>query len=95
MNSEKKPEEERAEEKKHRHDLKIDVEKIRHAVQEVKHKLFEAIAAVVPKGVYEHAGAAKKEILLAVKSLIDDEIKRTDENMSEVEKARQKQKGKE
>lgn len=93
MNSEKKHDEERAEEKGH-HNLKIDVEKIRQAVQGVKHKIFEAIATVVPRGVYEHAGAAKKEILLAVKALIDDEIKRTEENLSEVEKARQKQKGK-
>ena len=70
--------------------IKIDVEKIKSAVQSVRGKIFDAIAAVVPKDVYEHAGTAKKELLLAVRSLIDDEIKRTDENISEVDKAREK-----
>jgi len=70
--------------------LQMDVEKIKQAIGKVRHGVFEAIAAVVPKEVCQHAGAMKKEFLLALRSLIDDEIKRTDENMSEVNKAREK-----
>jgi hypothetical protein len=69
--------------------IQMDVEKMKQAIGKVRHGIFEAIAAVVPKEVCQHAGTMKKEFLLALRAFLDDEIKRTDENMAEVNKARE------
>ncbi|RKY22858.1 MAG: hypothetical protein DRP79_10125 [Planctomycetota bacterium] len=68
----------------------IDLEKVKQGVRKVREGIFDAIATVVPKGVSEHAAATKKEFLLTLRAFIDDEIKRTDENLAKVEKAREK-----
>jgi hypothetical protein len=70
--------------------IKMDPEKIKQVIGKVRKGVFDAIASVLPKEFCQHAGTMKKECLMALRSLIDDEIKRTDENMAEVRKAHDK-----
>ncbi len=70
--------------------IDIDMEKIKQGIKKVRQGIFDAIATVVPKEVSEHASATKKEFLLTLRAFIDDEIKRTDDNIAEVDKARKK-----
>ena len=70
--------------------LKMDAEKIKQVIGKVRKGVFDAIASVLPKEFCQHAGAMKKECLMALRSLLDDEIKRTDENMAEAQKAHER-----
>lgn len=70
--------------------LKMDAEKIKQVIGKVRKGVFDAIAAVLPKEFCQHAGTMKKECLMALRSLLDDEIKRTDENMAEAQKAHER-----
>ncbi|OGL40819.1 MAG: hypothetical protein A3C43_07350 [Candidatus Schekmanbacteria bacterium RIFCSPHIGHO2_02_FULL_38_11] len=63
-------------------------EKSKEKYEEFKKKSKEAcqnfvntILSKIPDDVLEHLGNSKKEILLALKSMIDEEIKRTEDDV--------------
>jgi hypothetical protein len=73
------------------HKMKAEVEKIKEAIAKVRKGLFDAMDKVVPKEFREHAGNVKKEFLMALRSLIDDEIKRAEEKRAGTKNSEEKE----
>ena len=59
-------------------------------VKAFREKVIGKILKIIPEDVIEHIGNSKKEVLMAIRSLIDEELKRTDEGVSQ---AKEKKKG--
>jgi hypothetical protein len=66
------------------------VEQLRNNYEKVRDSIFDVVASVIPKDVGDHISASKKELLLALRSLIDEEIKRGDENLDKFHQAKEK-----
>jgi len=50
--------------------------------KELRQNILNAILSKFPDEVIEHLGNSKKEILLAIRSMIDEEIKKTDDDVA-------------
>jgi hypothetical protein len=60
-------------------------EEVRHHVRAARDEMRESIKAFLPPGFVEHRKNARREMLLAWRSLIDSAIERMDEKQEETE----------
>ena len=56
-------------------------EEFRKKCKDMSQNVVNTILSKIPDDVLEHLGNSKKEILLALKSMIDEEIKRTEDDV--------------
>lgn len=53
-------------------------------IEQLFDRVMESCLAMFPKGMIEHLGNSQKEILLALRSIVDNAIERTEERISRV-----------
>jgi len=64
-------------------------EKIKKKIEELKDDILDCVLSVIPADTVKHLGNSKKEVLLALKSLIDSEIEKIDKRMKDIDKKKQ------
>lgn len=65
-------------------------EEFRKKCKDMSQNVVSSILSKIPDDVLEHLGNSKKEVLLAIKSMIDEEIKRTDDDVKKAKDAKVK-----
>ena len=65
-------------------------EEFRKKCKDMSQNVVNTILSKIPDDVIEHLGNSKKEILLAIKSMIDEEIKRTGDDVQKAKEAKVK-----
>ncbi|MFQ6617230.1 MAG: hypothetical protein ACE5QV_00970 [Fidelibacterota bacterium] len=68
----------------------VEAKKVKKKIEEIGEEVRENIVTWIPPEFRKHLGNSKKEILLALRSLIDREIERTEKRVGEIEKKRKK-----
>ena len=56
--------------------------------KELRQNILNTILSKFPDEVIEHLGNSKKEVLLAIRSMIDEEIKKTDDDVTKAKEVK-------
>ena len=66
-----------------------DREEFKKKCKELRQNILNAVLSKFPDEVIEHLGNSKKEVLLAVRSMIDEEIKSTENDVTKAKEVKQ------
>ncbi|MCD6385493.1 hypothetical protein J7M23_06905 [Candidatus Sumerlaeota bacterium] len=64
-------------------------QRIGERISSLKQEVIECVLKAIPPEVAEHLGNSKKELLMAIRSLIDTEIKKIDKTVERVKELHQ------
>lgn len=67
---------------------KLNAEEVKSRLKEKCTSIIDKVCCAIPDDVAEHLGNSKNELLMAVRSLIDDEIARTDKGVDRVKETK-------
>ena len=65
-------------------------EEFKKKCKELRQNILNAVLSKFPDEVIEHLGNSKKEILLAIRSMIDEEIKKTEGDVTKAKESKTK-----
>ena len=65
-------------------------EKVQAKLEQLRQDLVDCVLSFIPSDVAEHLGNSKKELLKAVRSMIDKEIEKTDSDIARAKELHKK-----